>query len=412
MHRCSWDVHVSNRWMHGSGFVTLISGTYYDVPQDLCSLFGLYKWWDSASTTFHRLRTDASGSTCIRCPPVHIHTRGSNTAYRQQSIVWVSESEISCIACSNMQGLLRARNGFAVSWYIWVRATVGLCNKVTSTQHWCIVHPSRWVQTTFVLFTSFRSSTDRTSWNLLNSVTGTPGQQASSHYLPTRPINVCITPPVFARWPYYPLTTALSRFSRSFLSMYASSQGCSGCLFPVPNIWGYFYPTPCTIVLYFLAMQTMRFLVLFVKFIHQNKNLDKSTADQLSLLSDRIRLSKQLVTLSCPPLDWAAWKHLSNLRTLVVAVVTHFLGLWNRISSISRHSFTSRLFPSWYTMLHTQLPSCNTYNSPRWKVSGSIWTLWLQQRLSDSFERCLTEIRPWNNSLSYLNDVMTPNARL
>ncbi|KAG1884681.1 hypothetical protein F4604DRAFT_184234 [Suillus subluteus] len=43
----------------------------------------------------------------------------------------------------------------------------------------------------------------------------------------------------------------------------------------------------------------------------------KSTADQLSILSDRVRLFKQLVTLSCPPLGWAAWKHLSNLPTLV-----------------------------------------------------------------------------------------------
>lgn len=41
------------------------------------------------------------------------------------------------------------------------------------------------------------------------------------------------------------------------------------------------------------------------------------SADQLSLLSDRIRLCKQLVTLSCPPFKWATWKHLSNLRTLV-----------------------------------------------------------------------------------------------
>ncbi|KAG1725942.1 hypothetical protein EDB19DRAFT_252415 [Suillus lakei] len=47
------------------------------------------------------------------------------------------------------------------------------------------------------------------------------------------------------------------------------------------------------------------------------KTFDRSTADQLSLLSDRVRSCKQLVTLSCPPLDWAAWKHLSNLPTLV-----------------------------------------------------------------------------------------------
>ncbi|KAG1865283.1 hypothetical protein F4604DRAFT_1905189 [Suillus subluteus] len=46
-------------------------------------------------------------------------------------------------------------------------------------------------------------------------------------------------------------------------------------------------------------------------------NFDASTADELSLLSDSVRLCKQLVTLSCPPLDWAAWEHLSNLPSLV-----------------------------------------------------------------------------------------------
>ncbi|KAG2148767.1 hypothetical protein DEU56DRAFT_79738 [Suillus clintonianus] len=44
---------------------------------------------------------------------------------------------------------------------------------------------------------------------------------------------------------------------------------------------------------------------------------DKVTTDQLSLLSDSVRLCGQLVTLYCPPLDWAAWKHLSNQPTLL-----------------------------------------------------------------------------------------------
>ncbi|KAG1890688.1 uncharacterized protein F5891DRAFT_106696 [Suillus fuscotomentosus] len=39
-------------------------------------------------------------------------------------------------------------------------------------------------------------------------------------------------------------------------------------------------------------------------------------ADELSLLSDRIRWCTRLVTLSCPMLDLAAWKHLSHLPTL------------------------------------------------------------------------------------------------
>ncbi|KAG2096332.1 uncharacterized protein F5147DRAFT_818455, partial [Suillus discolor] len=44
---------------------------------------------------------------------------------------------------------------------------------------------------------------------------------------------------------------------------------------------------------------------------------DDSTADELSLLSDRIHWCMQLVHLSCPMLDWATWKHLSSLPTLL-----------------------------------------------------------------------------------------------
>ncbi|KAG1725943.1 hypothetical protein EDB19DRAFT_252495 [Suillus lakei] len=40
------------------------------------------------------------------------------------------------------------------------------------------------------------------------------------------------------------------------------------------------------------------------------------TECELSLLSDSVRLCKRLVSLSCPRLDWAAWKHLSDLPTL------------------------------------------------------------------------------------------------
>lgn len=44
---------------------------------------------------------------------------------------------------------------------------------------------------------------------------------------------------------------------------------------------------------------------------------DESTADELSLLSKSVCLCKRLVTLCCPLLDWTAWKHLSNLPTLL-----------------------------------------------------------------------------------------------
>ncbi|KAG1744561.1 uncharacterized protein EDB91DRAFT_1080672 [Suillus paluster] len=45
------------------------------------------------------------------------------------------------------------------------------------------------------------------------------------------------------------------------------------------------------------------------------------TVDELSLLSDSVRLHKRLVTLSCPALDWTAWEHLSNIPTLITVVI-------------------------------------------------------------------------------------------
>ncbi|KAG1884721.1 hypothetical protein F4604DRAFT_185587 [Suillus subluteus] len=45
-------------------------------------------------------------------------------------------------------------------------------------------------------------------------------------------------------------------------------------------------------------------------------NAIDSTSDALSRISDIVRSCKQLVTLSCPLFDWAAWRHLSNLPTL------------------------------------------------------------------------------------------------
>ncbi|KAG1791775.1 hypothetical protein EV424DRAFT_1649764 [Suillus variegatus] len=42
-----------------------------------------------------------------------------------------------------------------------------------------------------------------------------------------------------------------------------------------------------------------------------------ANANELSLLSDRIRWCTRLVTLHCPIIDWATWKHLSHLPTLL-----------------------------------------------------------------------------------------------
>lgn len=48
---------------------------------------------------------------------------------------------------------------------------------------------------------------------------------------------------------------------------------------------------------------------------------DENIANELSLLSDCVCLCKRLVTLSCSPLDLAAWKHLSNLPTLTEVAI-------------------------------------------------------------------------------------------
>ncbi|OAX33951.1 hypothetical protein K503DRAFT_859487 [Rhizopogon vinicolor AM-OR11-026] len=45
------------------------------------------------------------------------------------------------------------------------------------------------------------------------------------------------------------------------------------------------------------------------------------TADELSLLSDTVRSCKQLVDLNCPYLDFAAWKYLSHLPTILAVKI-------------------------------------------------------------------------------------------
>jgi hypothetical protein len=48
------------------------------------------------------------------------------------------------------------------------------------------------------------------------------------------------------------------------------------------------------------------------------------TADELSLLYDTVRSCKQLVDLSCTHLDFATWKHLSNLPTLLKVAIQEY----------------------------------------------------------------------------------------
>ncbi|KAG1869392.1 hypothetical protein DFJ58DRAFT_765857 [Suillus subalutaceus] len=51
-------------------------------------------------------------------------------------------------------------------------------------------------------------------------------------------------------------------------------------------------------------------------------SFDDSIADDLPLLSNTVRLCKQLTNLYCPPLNWAAWRHISNLPTLLTVEIS------------------------------------------------------------------------------------------
>jgi hypothetical protein len=54
---------------------------------------------------------------------------------------------------------------------------------------------------------------------------------------------------------------------------------------------------------------------------HLSLDVDDKVENELSLLSGCVRLCKRLVSLSCSPLDLAAWKHLSNLPTLTEVAI-------------------------------------------------------------------------------------------
>ncbi|KAG1744564.1 uncharacterized protein EDB91DRAFT_191096 [Suillus paluster] len=96
----------------------------------------------------------------------------------------------------------------------------------------------------------------------------------------------------------------------------------------------------------------------------------QSTADELSLLSDSVRLCKRLVTLSCPPLDWAAWEHLSNLPTLrTVTICGEVLSPLDRdnfifafslnVTTLSFHVNTASYVTS--LMQHVEFPSLKEF---------------------------------------------------
>ncbi|KAG1763397.1 hypothetical protein EDD22DRAFT_887385 [Suillus occidentalis] len=96
----------------------------------------------------------------------------------------------------------------------------------------------------------------------------------------------------------------------------------------------------------------------------------------LSLLSDRVQLCKELETLSCPTLDWAAWKHLSNLPTLTGLTVNvrrihgtppwlvepHDMVIFSPFLHLTSLSFTGDCAAYATTILqHLQIPSLKSF---------------------------------------------------
>ncbi|KAG1872834.1 hypothetical protein C8R48DRAFT_695770 [Suillus tomentosus] len=98
-----------------------------------------------------------------------------------------------------------------------------------------------------------------------------------------------------------------------------------------------------------------------------------STANVMSLLSDRIHWCTRLVTLSCPMLDWATWKQLSHLPTLLKLEIEQGcndpLSLSKRdFVNLSFFNITSLSFQDLYdpadiiiVMQHSQFPSLKEF---------------------------------------------------
>ncbi|KAG1799261.1 uncharacterized protein HD556DRAFT_1457687 [Suillus plorans] len=98
-----------------------------------------------------------------------------------------------------------------------------------------------------------------------------------------------------------------------------------------------------------------------------------STANEMSLLSDRIHWCTRLVTISCPMLDWATWKHLSSLPTLLKLRINQGCNNPPSLSkqdivNISFLNITSLSFQDLYdaadiitVMQHSQFPSLKEF---------------------------------------------------
>ncbi|KAG2048342.1 hypothetical protein BDR06DRAFT_962840 [Suillus hirtellus] len=144
---------------------------------------------------------------------------------------------------------------------------------------------------------------------------------------------------------------------------------------------------------------------------------DGSTTDELSLLSDRIHWCTRLVTLSCPILDWSAWKYLSCLPTLLKLNIDQGCidppSLPKQdIVNLSFLNITSLSFRQLYeaadfitVMQHSQFPSLKEFDFEAHFLSSEE-----AEQLFHALSRCnacrtLEEI----SIVSYDNDIMGPD---
>lgn len=103
------------------------------------------------------------------------------------------------------------------------------------------------------------------------------------------------------------------------------------------------------------------------------KSLYDSIADDLPLVSDSVRLCKQLTFLCCPPLDWAAWRHISNLPTLLTVEIsdshraprwplgqdTHNLAIFRNLTGL--FFFVNTATYTIAVIQHSELPSLQEF---------------------------------------------------
>ncbi|OJA11057.1 hypothetical protein AZE42_07175 [Rhizopogon vesiculosus] len=135
--------------------------------------------------------------------------------------------------------------------------------------------------------------------------------------------------------------------------------------------------------------------------------------DELFVLSDIVRSCKQLVDLSCPSLDFAAWKHLSNAPTLLTVEIDerrilhrpmdaenlHFAPFLN-LTTLTFHVETCGNVVT--VLRHSQFPSLKEFkiyiNVLPWAEAEQLFCALSLRKACDALERI--EISSYDSGLS------------